>query len=80
MKIVLITLHWYYLGENPDIAAQKACDAMSVRVGGSAGAIVISKDGEIGIGFSSPKMAWAFLKNGIIHYGIKKGQRLTVEL
>lgn len=53
---------------------------MSARVGGSAGAIVISKDGKIGIGFSSPKMGWAFLKNGIIHYGIKKDQHFTVEL
>lgn len=53
---------------------------MSARVGGSAGAIVISKEGKIGIGFSSPKMAWAFLKNGTIHYGIKKGQHLTVNL
>lgn len=53
---------------------------MSARVGGGAGAIVISKKGKIGIGFSSPKMAWAFLKDGIIHYGIKKGQLLTVKL
>jgi len=53
---------------------------MSARVGGSAGAIVISKEGKIGVGFSSPKMAWAYLKNGIIHYGIKKDQHLTVEL
>jgi len=53
---------------------------MSARVGGSAGAIVISKNREIGIGFSSTKMAWAYLKNGIIHYGIKKGQHFTVEL
>lgn len=53
---------------------------MSARVGGSAGAIVISKEGQIGIGFSSTKMAWAYLKNGIIHYGINKGQHLSVEL
>jgi len=53
---------------------------MSARVGGSAGAIVISKNREVGIGFSSPKMAWAFLKNGIIYYGIKKGQQFSVKL
>lgn len=53
---------------------------MSARVGGSAGAIVISKDGNIGIGFSSPKMAWAYLRDGVIHYGIKKDQHLTVDL
>lgn len=53
---------------------------MSARVGGSAGAIVISKDGQIGIGFSSEKMAWAYLKNGTIHYGIKKGQHFTAAL
>lgn len=53
---------------------------MSNRVGGSAGAIVISREGKIGIGFSSPKMAWAYLENGTIHYGIKHGQHLTVDL
>lgn len=53
---------------------------MSARVSGTAGAIVIAKDGKIGIGFSSPKMAWAYLKDGIIHYGIKKGQHFTVDL
>lgn len=53
---------------------------MTTRVGGTAGAIVISKNGKIGIGFSSPKMAWAYLQNGVIHYGIKKGQHLTVDL
>lgn len=67
-------------GDTPDIAAQKACDGMSARVGGSAGAIVISKSGEVGIGFSSPKMAWAYLKNGIIYYGIRKGEKFTVKL
>lgn len=53
---------------------------MSARVGGSAGAIVISKSGEVGIGFSSAKMAWAFLKNGIIYYGIRKGEQFSVKL
>lgn len=53
---------------------------MTARVGGTAGAIVISKAGKIGIGFSSPKMAWAYLKEGIIHYGIKKGQHFTTAL
>lgn len=53
---------------------------MSARTGGTAGAIVISKKEKIGIGFSSPKMGWAYLKNGLIHYGIKKGQHFTVEL
>ncbi|VVC26653.1 Asparaginase-like 1, metazoa,Peptidase T2, asparaginase 2,Nucleophile aminohydrolases, N-terminal [Cinara cedri] len=73
-------MHHLENGNDPNIAAQKACESMSSRVGGSAGAIVISKDGKIGIGFSSPKMAWAFLENRIIHYGIKHGQHLTTDL
>jgi len=53
---------------------------MSARVGGSAGAIAISKEKKIGIGFSSPKMPWAYLEEGIIYYGITKNQFFTTHL
>jgi len=67
-------------GEDPEIATDKACVGTSESVGGSAGSIVISKEKKIGIGFSSPKMAWAYLEEGIIYYGITKNQFFTSHL
>ncbi|XP_050533608.1 isoaspartyl peptidase/L-asparaginase [Daktulosphaira vitifoliae] len=67
-------------GVEPNLAVQNECEKLSTRIGGSAGAIAISKEGTIGIGFSSEKMAWAYLEKGMIHYGIKKGQHFTIGL
>lgn len=50
---------------------------MSARVGQYAGAIVISKQGDIGIGFSSKRMSWAYQVGNEIHYGLDKGQHLV---
>lgn len=38
------------------------------------GAITLSKTGEVGIGFTSRRMSWAYRKGNEIHYGIEKGQ------
>lgn len=38
------------------------------------GAITISKTGEVGIDFSSKRMAWAYQKANEVHYGIEHGQ------
>lgn len=38
------------------------------------GAITISKTGEIGIAFSSKRMAWAYRQGNEVHYGIERGQ------
>lgn len=35
------------------------------------GAITISNQGDVGIGFSSKAMAWAYQKGNKIHYGIR---------
>jgi len=64
-------------GADPEIASDKASVSMSERVGSSAGSIAISKEKKIGIGFSSPKMAWAYKEEVIIYYGITKNQFFT---
>lgn len=60
--------------------AQEAADSctadMTARVGNDAGAIVISKKGEIGIGFSSKRMSWAYQRGTEVHYGVDQGQHL----
>lgn len=49
------------------------CAALSTRVGKSAGAIVLSNKGEVGIGFSSKRMSWAYQIGNELHYGVDKG-------
>jgi len=45
---------------------------MTERVGSSAGAITISNKGEVGIGFTSQRMAWAYQRGGRVYSGIEK--------
>jgi isoaspartyl peptidase/L-asparaginase-like protein (Ntn-hydrolase superfamily) len=55
-------------------ACVKALKNMSTKIcqpGGDGGAIVITKTGEVGYGFNSKNMGWAFIKGGKLHYGIQ---------
>lgn len=38
------------------------------------GAITISKNGEVGVGFTSKRMGWAYQKGDTIFYGIDQGE------
>lgn len=49
---------------------------MTTRLDNTAGAITLSKKGEVGVHFSSQRMAWAYLKDNKIIYGIDHGQIL----
>lgn len=49
---------------------------MTRRLNNTAGAITLSKDGDIGVYFSSKRMSWAYVKDGKIFYGIEHGQFL----
>lgn len=44
------------------------------------GAIVITKDREIGYGWNSEQMAWAWSRGSDIHYGVDIGEDLIVPL
>jgi hypothetical protein len=49
------------------------------------GVIAIPKDGEIGFGWNSEQMAWAYYSSqegsdGNIHYGVDRGEDLTAPL
>lgn len=54
----------------PKEATERALTNMTERAGGTAGAITLSKTGEIGIHFNSKRMAWAYARKGEMHYGI----------
>jgi len=52
-------------------AADKECREMTKRLGGTGGAIVVGHSGDLGISFTSRRMAWGYVQNGTIFYGIE---------
>ncbi|CAD7090856.1 unnamed protein product [Hermetia illucens] len=61
-----------------NMSAQEATEAalkeMTARLVGTGGAITIDKKGQIGIYFTSKRMAWAYIKGNELHYGINAGE------
>ncbi|XP_076270316.1 isoaspartyl peptidase/L-asparaginase [Rhynchophorus ferrugineus] len=63
-----------YENKNAHDATNQILTQMTDKLKNTAGAITISKTGDIGIGFTSRRMSWAYRKGNEIHYGIEKGQ------
>ncbi|XP_017850244.1 probable isoaspartyl peptidase/L-asparaginase CG7860 [Drosophila busckii] len=57
-------------------AAEQECQRMTARLGGTGGAIVVDPQGELGISFTSRRMAWGYVSDGVIHYGINQQEML----
>jgi L-asparaginase / beta-aspartyl-peptidase len=55
-------------------AAEKALNYMRDRTGGTGGVIVISNQADVGFHFTSKRMAWAYVKDDQLHYGINAGE------
>ena len=53
---------------------------MKQRVGGDGGAIVVDKFGQLGIDWNSEMMAWAWGRNGKLHYGIHRGEDFVEDI
>ncbi|XP_068207821.1 isoaspartyl peptidase/L-asparaginase [Palaemon carinicauda] len=47
---------------------------MESRVNGFGGAIAVSCKGDVATKFSTPRMAWAYVKEDKVHYGLHPGQ------
>lgn len=62
------------MGQNPADAAAAALRYMEQQVGGSAGIIVVNRDGEAGVAFNSKHMPWAQIKGGFMSYGLNRGE------
>lgn len=60
-----------YLGEDVQKAAENACKSMTERFHGTGGVISIDKKGNVGISFTSQRMAWAYQKQDKVFYGIE---------
>ncbi|XP_075973692.1 putative isoaspartyl peptidase/L-asparaginase CG7860 isoform X2 [Anticarsia gemmatalis] len=63
-------------GLDANTATTKAVNGMTARLNNTAGAITLSKDGEVGVHFSSKRMSWAYVKDNKIFYGIEQGETL----
>lgn len=62
----------FLLGKSASEATLDGCTAMTRRVGNTAGAITVSNRGDVGIGFTSERMAWAYQEGGKVYSGINK--------
>ena len=65
-------------------AVDSSLDMMIARVDGYGGAIAVGTNGQIGIGFSTKMMSWAYVNGSdtqpIVHFGIRKGEDFTEKL
>ena len=59
---------------SPNEAIDEALTYMTGRVGGDGGVIALGPLGEIGIGWNSNQMSWAYGVNGRLHYGVNPGE------
>lgn len=61
------------LNESAQQATENVLRDMTQRLNYTAGAITIDKTGQLGIHFTSIKMAWAYRKGNELHSGIRLG-------
>ncbi|XP_046959528.1 probable isoaspartyl peptidase/L-asparaginase GA20639 [Vanessa cardui] len=63
-------------GNDANTATKLAVNGMTERLKNTAGAITLSKSGDVGINFSSKRMAWAYIRSNKIYFGIEKDEIL----
>lgn len=56
-------------------ATEEACREMTERLTGTGGAITIDAQGNLGIYWTSKRMAWAYAKGGDLVYGVDHGEQ-----
>lgn len=68
-------------GKSLQESVDASLELMRQRVDGFGGAIAVGNDGQIGIGFTTEMMPWAYINSNhnesVIHYGINSGQHFT---
>ncbi|XP_068631767.1 probable isoaspartyl peptidase/L-asparaginase CG7860 [Battus philenor] len=63
-------------GDSAYTATKIAVTGMTSVLNNTAGAITLSKDGDVGLSFSSKKMSWAYIKDEKLFYGIEHDEVL----
>ncbi|XP_048701156.2 isoaspartyl peptidase/L-asparaginase isoform X1 [Caretta caretta] len=64
------------LGKTPEEAADSSLHYMEKRVHGRGGVIIVSKTGEWTARFTTKRMAWAGIKEGVLMYGLNPGETI----
>ena len=65
-----------YLKEDIQTACDNACQSMTKRFVGTGGVIAIDHSGNVGVSFTSNRMAWAYQKYDKLHYGSDPGDNM----
>ncbi|KAL3874959.1 hypothetical protein ACJMK2_037906 [Sinanodonta woodiana] len=76
MKVCLAhsVISYMKQGMTAQEAVESALMKMNQRVNGHGGVIVVSKNGDIGKYFTTPRMTWALVKDDKLHFGIEDGE------
>ena len=69
-----------YLKEDIQTACEMSCKRMLDDFKGTGGLIGIDSNGQLGITFTSQRMAWAYQRGSQLHYGIKKKDDFVQEV
>lgn len=79
MKVLLAREAVYNMesGYLPEAACNKALKYMLDRVGGQGGVIAINKHGHVGKGFTTKRMAWATITEGVLTFGIEPNEEIV---
>ena len=67
----------YFLGKSVQEAAEKSLSYMATRVQGSGGVVVIDKHGNVGKHFTTERMAWSWIKDKQLCYGLNPSEHFT---
>uniref|UniRef100_A0A671L4U7 Isoaspartyl peptidase/L-asparaginase n=1 Tax=Sinocyclocheilus anshuiensis TaxID=1608454 RepID=A0A671L4U7_9TELE len=76
LKVTLARLILFHMEQDkiPEVAKTKY---MGERVKGCGGAIVVSSTGDWAASFTTPRMAWASIKEDVLHYGLNPKEDFT---
>lgn len=67
-------------GMEANQAIDEALTYMTGRVGGDGGVIALSPNGNVGIGWNSNQMSWAYGREGQLHYGVNPGEDFVEDI
>ena len=72
---MFVYIYMFTTGVSAQAAVEQTLQYMTDRVGGSGGAIAVTKDGEVGVAFNTSGMAWAMIQtDGQLKSGIYPGE------
>lgn len=79
MKVLLAREVVYNMeaGHPPEKACKTALQSMFERVGGQGGVIAVDKHGQVGKSFTTKRMPWATVQEGVLKFGIEPNEEIV---